>query len=90
MAGLEVAMKSNEDAYLILALWSDGRWGENSHFYEDCEGSRVLMGEPSLEQKDEGNRKTQTGCPFIAELSVIVNVWKEPKCPLPGDWINKQ
>ena len=32
MAGLEVAMKSKEDAYPIPVLWYDGLQGENS----DC------------------------------------------------------
>ena len=26
---------------------------------------------------------------FIAALSTIAKVWKEPKCPLMGEWIKK-
>ena len=26
---------------------------------------------------------------FIAALSIIVKVWKEPKCPLTDEWIKK-
>ena len=26
---------------------------------------------------------------FIAALSTIAKLWKEPKCPLPDEWINK-
>ena len=26
---------------------------------------------------------------FIAALSTIANTWKQPKCPLPDEWIKK-
>ena len=26
---------------------------------------------------------------FIAALFTIVNIWKEPKCPLIGKWVKK-
>jgi len=35
-------------------------------------------------------KKDTCTCMYIAALFIIAKTWKQPKCPLPDDWIRKK
>lgn len=48
----------------------------------------VLLGIYAKELKTYVHTKTCTQM-FIAALFIIAKTWKQPRCPLVGEWINK-